>query len=93
MFPGKDGNSKNVMRIALATEADKLVIAPEQGREAQPRGWRMIAGAVRDEAGTPVPWADRSDLVFPGWHGEEHRGSGYQEWVLVDDGDSDESER
>jgi len=54
------------MRIALATEADKLVIAPEQGREAQPRGWRMIAGAVRDEAGMPVDSAEME--ILPIWH-------------------------
>ena len=68
VFPGKDGNSKNVMRIALATEADKLVIAQEQGREALPRSWRMIAGAVRDEADKPVDSAEMEILPIRHWN-------------------------
>ena len=56
------------MRNALATEANKMVITPEQGHEAQPRHWRMISGAVRDEEGTPVDSAEMEILPTRLWN-------------------------
>lgn len=83
VFPDKDGNGRKFMRIALATEADKRVIAPEQGREAQPRGWRMIAGAVRDETGTPVDSAEMKILPIRHWNLSRYDGVRFEaEWQL-----------
>jgi len=81
VFPGKDGNGKNVMRIALATEANKKVITLEKGSEDQPRGWRMINGAVRDEAGTAVDSAEMRILPIRHWNLSRYDGVRFEaEW-------------
>lgn len=67
VFAGTAEKGRKTMHITLATEARKMVIAPEKGREARGQGWRMISGKVRDETGIPVDSAEMAILPMRHW--------------------------
>lgn len=78
VFRGKIGNGKNVMRITLAKEADKLTIAPEQDLKSHSRHWRMISGTVRDEAGIPVDSTGMEILPTRHWNINRYDGMRFE---------------
>lgn len=78
VFPGTAGKGLKTIHITLATEARKMVIAPEKGRDAQPRAWRMIAGKVRDETGTPVDSAEMAILPIRHWNLSRYDGVSFE---------------
>jgi len=54
VFRDKADNGKEVVDIALATEADKIVIPQEPKPEIQLADGSIITGVARDEAGMPI---------------------------------------
>ena len=72
VFPGKAGDGKEVIDIALATEANKIVIPQEPKREIRLVGGLIITGVVRDEAGMPIDGFEIGMLRDVHWDSRLH---------------------
>jgi len=74
VFPAKDQNGEDIISIALATEAEKVVVPQEQTSKPQLADGLIITGMVRDEENMPIDDVEIGILRAENWdlrlHGE-----------------------